>query len=643
MLTSAKALTLMGIIYITSTTMLGSHLFLGVALVAFTGIIFRILNAVNLMQPLSHSDIRIATIIGIGLLIFQATFPLKLADGFINLLLLGTALKFLEYNSNRDSYILVCALLFLSIVPLIFHYNVYIAFYITLIPILIIWTLIAITNKNTIAHDFKLISFLTLSATPLTVALFMVFPRTGAIWIIPSEQTPVVGLSEEMKAPGLINLTQSDRTVARIIFEGEIPKLRYFQGVIYEKYDGNSWTQSRNALRDIQRIPILKYNTEKHNPKYHSDKTLKYSIILEPTGTSIIPTLKYSSTAEDSSIHISGDTYRSSQLLSSRKMFHFTYHPDIQPQQEELFRQRFYLYLPPKQNPKTLQLVNSLIQDLNKDSEKADAIYTYFSNNFKYTLSTNISEHNSTDDLLFNTRAGFCAHYAEAMAIMLRMANIPSRVVGGYLGGKIIDNYVILHDYDAHAWVEAYINKRWVAFDPTSLVAPARIYNSLSTTAQSFGEHKRFTKPNNFNQKLLDFKEYIDFNWNFWVLNFNTQDQISLFKNNFITMLGVVLIGLVLTSVTIIISILRRPKKKLSLEQKLLNKALKIIENKGFTLKPGEDIIVFKERLTNTSIGSVCVNLFDIYISLRYKNITQIERKTLENDLKNSLKKLKKI
>ena len=222
------------------------------------------------------------------------------------------------------------------------------------------------------------------------------------------------------------------------------------------------------------------------------------------------------------------------------------------------------------------------------------------------------------------------------------MAGIPSRIIGGYLGGSTIDNYVIVHDYDAHAWVEAYINKRWIAYDPTSLVAPGRITESILNSAQIYGANRTFMPSNKLAQLLSDIKEYIDFRWSFWVLNFNVQDQNSLFKNSIITMEIIFIAGLLITTTIMVLNILRRRRTPLAPEQILLKKALKVIAERGFILKEHENIITFNERLKDTRIGELTGKFFDAYIALRYKNTPLKERSKYYQELKTTLALIKK-
>jgi transglutaminase-like putative cysteine protease len=71
-------------------------------------------------------------------------------------------------------------------------------------------------------------------------------------------------------------------------------------------------------------------------------------------------------------------------------------------------------------------------------------------------------------DFVQVTRAGYCQHYAGAMAVMLRMLGIPARVAVGFTAGTWKAGVWTVTDHQAHAWVEAWFaGFGWLAFDPT--------------------------------------------------------------------------------------------------------------------------------------------------------------------------------
>src|ERR1700677_2389156 len=135
--------------------------------------------------------------------------------------------------------------------------------------------------------------------------------------------------------------------------------------------------------------------------------------------------------------------------------------------------------LPRERNPRTRQLALELRRLHPDDLQYVNAVLDMFRRQqFFYTLEPPPLGLNSVDEFLFDTKRGFCGHYASAFAALMRAAGIPARVVTGYHGGiyNRFGDYWIMAQSDAHAWDEVWIEGRgWVRVDPTSAVAPGRV------------------------------------------------------------------------------------------------------------------------------------------------------------------------
>ena len=73
-------------------------------------------------------------------------------------------------------------------------------------------------------------------------------------------------------------------------------------------------------------------------------------------------------------------------------------------------------------------------------------------------------------DFVAQTRAGYCQHFAGAMALMLRYLGVPARVAVGFSSGTYNGRRGVwrVSDHDAHAWVEVWFRGYgWLPFDPT--------------------------------------------------------------------------------------------------------------------------------------------------------------------------------
>ncbi|WP_086683895.1 transglutaminaseTgpA domain-containing protein, partial [Amycolatopsis pretoriensis] len=114
-----------------------------------------------------------------------------------------------------------------------------------------------------------------------------------------------------------------------------------------------------------------------------------------------------------------------------------------------------------------------LIANESNDFDRASAIWRYFTAQNGFVYDTKTAPANDSDalaDFILNGKRGFCEQFASAMAVMLRVAGIPSRVAIGFTPGVQVNDYLSITTQDAHAWVEAYFGgKGWVTFDPTPL------------------------------------------------------------------------------------------------------------------------------------------------------------------------------
>jgi hypothetical protein len=119
----------------------------------------------------------------------------------------------------------------------------------------------------------------------------------------------------------------------------------------------------------------------------------------------------------------------------------------------------------------------------------------------------------------------------------MRAANVPARVVTGYLGGEFNDigNYYIVRQSDAHAWAEVWLaGQGWVRVDPTGAIAPERVQRGLSAALSDNAALPFMAR--NPPQWLRDLRFNLDTlanQWNQWVLGYDTERQFA-----FLTRLG---------------------------------------------------------------------------------------------------------
>jgi transglutaminase-like putative cysteine protease len=191
------------------------------------------------------------------------------------------------------------------------------------------------------------------------------------------------------------------------------------------------------------------------------------------------------------------------------------------------------LQLPPGRNPQSAALARSLRAAAASDLDYARAVLDRFrAQDFYYTLTPPGLERDSVDDFLFNTRQGFCGHYASAFTTLMRAAGIPARVVGGYQGGdwNPVGGYLIVRQSHAHAWSEIWLDgSGWTRVDPTAAIAPERVERGIEASFP--GEELlpgALMRDSEFWWRAGMIWDNFNANWNDWVVQFNRARQEEL-------------------------------------------------------------------------------------------------------------------
>ncbi len=139
---------------------------------------------------------------------------------------------------------------------------------------------------------------------------------------------------------------------------------------------------------------------------------------------------------------------------------------------------------------------------------KARRIMEYLGSHCSYSLEgMQVPKDKTPVEVFLEKRKGACEHFASAMAVMLRGAGIPSRVVTGFLVTEFntAGNYYIIRSSDAHAWVE-YWDKAWIMADPTPSggIPPKKVQTN--------------------------WLDAMRFRWIRWVIEYSLDDQINFAK-----------------------------------------------------------------------------------------------------------------
>ena len=136
-----------------------------------------------------------------------------------------------------------------------------------------------------------------------------------------------------------------------------------------------------------------------------------------------------------------------------------------------------------------MRLARRITRDQPTAYDKVLRIQRYLRSNYIYSERPPSAEF-PLAAFLFEDRIGYCQQFSGAMALMLRMIDIPTRVAAGFTPGSYnreTKEYRV-RDLDAHSWVEVWFTGLgWVAFDPTPAIAPAESQSSADDASASGG------------------------------------------------------------------------------------------------------------------------------------------------------------
>jgi len=307
-----------------------------------------------------------------------------------------------------------------------------------------------------------------------TTFFFILLPRTPQRFIGKSHYRGIktIGFSDNVDFGSFGDIKKDQTIVMRIELKSEVPPPYYWRGKTMDYFDGISW---RNTTKQKKRV--AKLADEFLFSRYDRRTAVVQEVFLEPIDSDTVFGLaRISAVKADAFFLIIDDDMDIAMPGRNAKRGRYTVFSDT-----AVFfpgtREMKYLQMPTRTS--RIRRLAEDVTDADADDEtKAYQIEAYLKKNHIYSLSTLPPPAGMSviEDFLFNTRRGYCEHYAASMVMLLRSVNIPARIVNGFYGGERNEygNYLILRQSDAHAWVEALVGNTWRRFDPTPAVTLQR-------------------------------------------------------------------------------------------------------------------------------------------------------------------------
>lgn len=552
------------------------------------------------------------------------------------LLAVMAALKLLETKQRRDQFVLLFISIFLIMSSLLREQ------YLWSLPYLfagVLFTMTAwlrmsdarkISVRQSLGTGARLIAY----SAPLMIAMWIFFPRIATpFWAVPIDTSSATsGLSDQMSPGDVSSLSLSNAVAFRVSFDGEVPPpyKRYWRGLVLHRFNGRTWSGNDPAMGSRPRDDV----------EYLGDP-ISYQVTMEPTRQHWVFALDVPyDTDLDRTFMARQQQLARIQPIDQRISYNAVSHTDFRLNNElGMTARQYYLALPENSNPRTQEISRNMRETAGSAEDFINQVLKKFNNEeFFYTLEPPALGNNPVDRFLFDTKRGFCEHYASAFAVMMRAAGIPSRIVLGYQGGEMnpMGEYMIVRQADAHAWTEVWLPGRgWYRVDPTAAVAPERIEEGrYGAMLDGVGAAWGLTAPSEWLYQVTMTWDALNTKWNEWILAYGPDNQ-----NRFMEWLGmeepdwrkmiltlVTILVVLVTIISMLLMLRYRPPPK----DKAAQLYRKFTESTGVDPDQGETPLSYALRLgtERSEVSAHASQVTSLYLDARYgpPEITSIHK-----------------
>jgi transglutaminase-like putative cysteine protease len=561
-------------------------------------------------------------------------------DPGVALLITLLGLKFFELKTVRDYFLSLFLFYLVILSSFLYSQSLWLGAWALLAVIVCTAGLIQLVQPAgmDIRQRLRLSGVMLAKALPLMLIVYLLFPRiSGTLWGLPADAySGLTGMPDKVQPGSIRSLSQSSEVAFRVTFETALPPMRelYWRGLVLWETDGRGWNRGQVRASAL-------------NSFFPLGKPVHYQVTLEASNKPWMLALDLpASTPKDSRLQ-PDFTLEAREPIHERKNYTVTSYTRYRTGDLGPVEQKRALQLPRNLSPRVRALAEAW-RGTNADAfTVARTALDYFHReNFVYTLNPPLLGSDPVDEFLFDTRRGFCEHYASAFVTLMRAAGIPSRMVIGYMGGELnpAGRYLIVRQSDAHAWAEIWLPERgWVRVDPTGAIAPERIElgfdaaRRLELQGVSFGSLpaealSRMIELGWFEHAMRQARWYWDYTniaWYRWVVDYGKERQ-----ERFLSSLGlddiswgrlINLIGVIVLLVTLVYAlILWRPKKSADPVLVLYLRFCRKLARAGIKRAPHEGALAYAERATRIrpNLKSAIDEITNCYNWARYGRTT---------------------
>ena len=449
--------------------------------------------------------------------------------------------KALESKNKRDVIILFNFAMFVSASSFLFSQSIWMALMVVLCLLSCLIGLYRLqthefrqlqNSSGALQSDAKHVGKFLILALPFFILLFVFFPRLPPLWAIPIPvQKSVTGMSDSMSPGDIAELSQSSSLAFRIIGDmNQLPDRNdlYWRAMVLDQYDGKTWTSSF-----VNEKPVAIQNLK--NGKY----SFNYQYLAADPHVMWVMGLEQSRPLQQNyQLKQDGRITPVRQILQNQPIV-LRWLGNAQSQEQTLYKtgflQQINTKIPEHLDEQSRQFAFEMFKRSGQQPERyvSNILQWYKNNGFAYTLNPGLLGENRIDEFLFQSRRGFCEHYASSFALLMRYVGIPARVVVGYQGGQLAPDRASweVRQLDAHAWTEVLLHGKWQRIDPTAIIAPQRIDGGMQNYIESdrsiLGNKEQKWRYRQFAvmKNLRIWSDYASYQWQSKVVGYDAEKQ----------------------------------------------------------------------------------------------------------------------
>lgn len=348
---------------------------------------------------------------------------------------------------------------------------------------------------------------------PLTAFFFLLLPRTDVpLWHLGPQDKALSGFSPVVSPGSVSQVVLSDEVAFRAkVYPAPPQEDLYWKGAVLWVTDGLSW-RPEAFPRGGKKI-------------FQGNKDIVQEVVLTPGESGYLFSLAEPRWAESKAqIHLRPD---GTLTLLDQSLPVIRYRVVSQKAQSLLDNHALdmALALPKGLDPRIMELARRF-QAISDPKARALAIVDFLrSPPFRYSLVVpGKAKEDAVLQFLFETKSGYCELFASSLALLLRLNDIPARLVAGYHGGEYnaLGDYWVVRQSMAHAWVEAYLHGQWLRLDATPAMPPSEDTSPHAAPARQ-QNIARLSQA----RSVLD---WVSWRWQGFVVDFDLRRQRDLWR-----------------------------------------------------------------------------------------------------------------